>query len=123
MSETVSPRRQRMIEDGAARMLNRHTQRSHTYPDCKRFAAAQTLARYGKRPTRCNIFSSTSSRAVRASVTAIASWPGALPVPRHAASPLSDSRDVAPQGAAEAAATLSHEEVNTWHAHEPSCGS
>jgi integrase/recombinase XerD len=35
---TVSPLRQRMIEDMAARKLNRHTQRSHTR-SCKRFAA------------------------------------------------------------------------------------
>ena len=40
MSETntVSPLRQRMIEDMAARRLNPHTQRSHIY-SCKRFAA------------------------------------------------------------------------------------
>ena len=40
MSETnpVSPLRQRMIEDMAARQLNPHTQRSHIY-SCKRFAA------------------------------------------------------------------------------------
>ena len=40
MSETnsVSPLRQRMIEDMAARKLNAHTQRSHVY-SCKRFAA------------------------------------------------------------------------------------
>lgn len=35
---TVSPLRQRMIEDMAARNLNRHTQRSHI-SSCKRFAA------------------------------------------------------------------------------------
>jgi integrase/recombinase XerD len=35
---TVSPLRQRMIEDMAARKLNPHTQRSHVY-SCKRFAA------------------------------------------------------------------------------------
>jgi integrase/recombinase XerD len=35
---TVSPLRQRMIEDMAARKLNRHTQRSHI-SSCKRFAA------------------------------------------------------------------------------------
>ena len=34
----VSPLRQRMIEDMAARKLNPHTQRSHIY-SCKRFAA------------------------------------------------------------------------------------
>src|SRR5882757_2027178 len=40
MSETntVSPLRQRMIEDMAARKLNPHTRRSHVY-SCKRFAA------------------------------------------------------------------------------------
>ena len=40
MSETntVSPLRQRMIEDMAARKLNPNTQRSHIY-SCKRFAA------------------------------------------------------------------------------------
>ena len=40
MSETnpVSPLRQRMIEDMAARQLNPHTQRSHI-SSCKRFAA------------------------------------------------------------------------------------
>src|SRR5260370_1178065 len=40
MSETntVSPLRQRMIEDMAARNLNPNTQRSHIY-SCKRFAA------------------------------------------------------------------------------------
>jgi hypothetical protein len=35
---TVSPLRQRMIEDMAARKLNPHTRRSHVY-SCKRFAA------------------------------------------------------------------------------------
>ncbi len=35
-TETVSPLRQRMIEDMAARKLNPHTQRSHIY-SCKRF--------------------------------------------------------------------------------------
>jgi integrase/recombinase XerD len=37
-TETVSPLRQRMIEDMAARKLTRHTQRSHI-SSCKRFAA------------------------------------------------------------------------------------
>ena len=46
-TNTVSPLRQRMIEDMAARKLNPHTQRSHIQ-SCKRFAAlAQALARYG----------------------------------------------------------------------------
>jgi integrase/recombinase XerD len=37
-TDTVSPLRQRMIEDMAARKLNAHTQRSHIQ-SCKRFAA------------------------------------------------------------------------------------
>ena len=37
-TETVSPLRQRMIEDMAARKLNPHTQRSHI-SSCRRFAA------------------------------------------------------------------------------------
>ena len=37
-TNTVSPLRQRMIEDMAARKLNPHTQRSHIH-SCKRFAA------------------------------------------------------------------------------------
>jgi integrase/recombinase XerD len=37
-TNTVSPLRQRMIEDMAARKLNPHTQRSHIQ-SCKRFAA------------------------------------------------------------------------------------
>ena len=37
-NSTVSPLRQRMIEDMVARKLNPHTQRSHIH-SCKRFAA------------------------------------------------------------------------------------
>jgi hypothetical protein len=37
-TNTVSPLRQRMIEDMAARKLNPHTQRGHIY-SCKRLAA------------------------------------------------------------------------------------
>jgi integrase/recombinase XerD len=37
-TNTVSPLRQPMIEDMAARKLNPHTQRSHIY-SCQRFAA------------------------------------------------------------------------------------
>ena len=37
-NSTVSPLRQRMIEDMVARKLNPHTQRSHSH-SCKRFAA------------------------------------------------------------------------------------
>jgi integrase/recombinase XerD len=37
-TETITPLRQRMIEDMTARKLGAHTQRSHIY-SCKRFAA------------------------------------------------------------------------------------
>src|SRR5947208_15241493 len=37
-TETITPLRQRMIEDMNARKLGAHTQRSHIY-SCKRFAA------------------------------------------------------------------------------------
>ena len=40
-SNTVSPLRQRMIEDMTARNLGRHSQRSHIY-SCKLFARAGT---------------------------------------------------------------------------------
>ncbi len=44
---TGTPLRHRMIEDMAARNLNRHTQRSHI-SSCKRFAAwLRSLARHG----------------------------------------------------------------------------
>ena len=43
---TVSPLRQRMIEDMAARKLGRHAQRSHIH-SCRRFAAF-----LGARPIR-----------------------------------------------------------------------
>ena len=74
MSETntVSPLRQRMIEDMAARKLNPHTQRSHIY-SCKRFTVWLNVRPIRQRPTRCGDFSCISSRAVRASVTAIGS--------------------------------------------------
>jgi integrase/recombinase XerD len=74
-SKTVSPLRQRMIEDMAARKLNPHTQRSHICShiySCKRFAAWLKRSP-DTATTRCAVFSSTSSRAARASVTAIGS--------------------------------------------------
>ncbi len=72
MSETntVSPLRQRMIEDMAARKLNPHTQRSHI-SSCKRFAA--WLKRSPDTPTRCAASNCTSSRAAPASATATGS--------------------------------------------------
>ena len=59
---TVSPLRQRMIEDMAARKLNPHTQRSHIQ-SCKRFAASLKRSPIRQRLTRSAYFSCTSSRA------------------------------------------------------------
>jgi hypothetical protein len=42
-TDTVSPLRQRMIEDMAARKLNPHTQRSHIH-SCKRFVLDHGMA-------------------------------------------------------------------------------
>jgi hypothetical protein len=57
MSETntVSPLRQRMIEDMAARKLNPNTQRNHIQ-SCKRFAAWLKRSPTRQRPTRCADF-------------------------------------------------------------------
>ena len=49
-TKTVSPLRQRMIEDMAARKLNPHTQRSHI-SSCKRFAA---FGRAGRESAYCS---------------------------------------------------------------------
>ena len=61
MSETntVSPLRQRMIEDMAARKLSPDTQRGHI-SSCKRFAAWLKRSRPIRQPpTRCANFSCT----------------------------------------------------------------
>src|SRR5579864_4589357 len=73
-TDTVSPLRQRMIEDMAARKLNPHTQRSHIY-SCKRFAAwlkrapdkqiARLLNRAGKPTGRGNGWTEVRVRAFR----------------------------------------------------------
>ena len=78
MSETnpVSPLRQRMIEDMAARKLNPHTQRSHI-SSCKRFAV--WLKRSPDTATPDEVQLETQSDHDR----------GAVFVPRHAASPRS----------------------------------
>ena len=52
---TVSPLRQRMIEDMAARKLGHHAQRSHIH-SCRRFAAFR-----GARPTRRQLTTSAAS--------------------------------------------------------------
>src|SRR3954464_8028912 len=94
MSETntVSPLRQRMIEDMAARKLNPHTQRSHIY-SCKRFAAwlkrsPDTATPDEMRRFQLYLIESGASICNR----------------KHAASPRSGGRGVAPQGTTEAAA-------------------
>ena len=69
---TVSPLRQRMIEDMAARKLNPHTQRSHI-SSCKRFAAWLKRSPDTATPDEVRRSNCTSSRAVRASATAIGS--------------------------------------------------
>ena len=71
-TDTVSPLRQRMIEDMAARKLNPHTQRSHI-SSCKRFAAWLKRSPDTATPTRCADSSCTSSRAAPASATATGS--------------------------------------------------
>src|SRR4030081_4030421 len=57
MSETttVSPLRQRMLEDMAARKLNPHTQRSHIQ-SCKRFAAWLKRSPDAARPDEVRLF-------------------------------------------------------------------
>ena len=74
MSETntVSPLRQRMIEDVTTRKLNPHTQRSHIY-SCKRFTAWLKRRPIQRRPTRCVYSSCTSSRAAPACAIATGS--------------------------------------------------
>ena len=103
-TETVSPLRQRMIEDMAARKLNPHSQRSHIY-SCKRFAAwlkrsPDTATADEVRRFQLHLVESGASIGNRNRDHDR----GGLPVPRHAASPRSGGRDLASQGAAEAAA-------------------
>ncbi len=106
MSETntVSPLRQRMLEDMAARKLNPHTRRSHI-SSCKRFstwlkrspntATADEVRRFQSVPRRerCQHLRPQSDHDR-----------GTVPVPCHTASPRFGGRGVAHQGAAEAAA-------------------
>jgi hypothetical protein len=94
MSETntVSPLRQHMIEDMAARKLNPHRQRSYMH-SCKRFAAwLKTLARYGN-VRRGTPISAAPHRERYEHLQ-----------PQHATSPRAGGRGLAHQGAAEAAA-------------------
>jgi integrase/recombinase XerD len=71
-TRTVSPLRQRMIEDMAARKLNPHTQRSHI-SSCKRFAAWLKRSPDTATPDEVRRFQLHLMRAERASATAIGS--------------------------------------------------
>ena len=106
MSETntVSPLRQRMIEDMAARKLNPHTQRSHIY-SCKRFAAwlkrsPDTATADEVRLFQLYLIESGMSICNRNRIMTGVRFLVAC----HAASPRSGSRSLAHQGAAKAAA-------------------
>ena len=106
MSETnsVSPLRQRMIEDMAARKLTPHTQRSHI-SSCKRFAAwlkrsPDTATPDEVRQFQLYLIESGTGICNRNRI--MIGVP--VPVPRHAASPRSGGRGLAHQGAREAAA-------------------
>jgi hypothetical protein len=88
-TKTVSPLRQRMIEDMAARKLNPHTQRSHI-SSCKRFAA--WLKRSPDTATPDEVRFPTAPRRERSEH--LQPQPdhdrGAVFVPRHTASPRSE---------------------------------
>src|SRR6201993_5615995 len=100
-TDTVSPLRQRMLEDMAARKLNPHTQRSHI-SSCKRFAA--WLKRSPDTATGTPI-SAAPNRERDEHLQPQSDYDrGAVLVPRHATSPRSGGRGLAPQGAGEAAA-------------------
>ena len=71
-TKTVSPLRQRMIEDMAARKLNPHTQRGHI-SSCKRFAAWLKRSPDTATPDEVRRFQLHSSRAEQASATATGS--------------------------------------------------
>ena len=59
---TVSPLRQRMIEDMAARKLGPHSQRSHIY-SCRRFAAFLKASRAASLSSRAHLRGSAPSTA------------------------------------------------------------
>jgi hypothetical protein len=101
-TNTVSPLHQRMIEDMAARKLNPHTQRSHIY-SCERFAAwlkrsHDTATADEVRRFQLYFIESGASICNRNRIMTGVRFL----VSRHAASPRSGGRGVAPQGAGEA---------------------
>src|SRR5712675_3545386 len=95
---TVSPLRQRMIEDMAARKLNPHTQRSHIQ-SCKRFAAWLKRSPDTATPDEVRLFQLYLVEHLQPQSDHDR---GTVLVPRHATSPRSGSRGLAPQGTAEA---------------------
>src|ERR1700739_3661105 len=101
-TKTVSPLRQRMIEDMAARKLNPNTQRGHIY-SCKRVAPWLKRSRYGngRRGTPISVVPDRDYQHLQPQSDHDR---GAVLVPRHATSPRSGGRGLAPQGAGEAAA-------------------
>ena len=101
---TVSPLRQRMIEDMAARKLGRHAQRSHIH-SCRRFAAflgrsPDTATADDVRRFQLYLVESGLSICNRNRIMT----GGEVSVPRHAAAARPRGRDLPPQGAGEATA-------------------
>ena len=105
-TDTVSPLRQRMMEDMAARKLNPHTQRSHI-SSCKRFAAwlkrsPDTATADEVRHFQLHLIESGASICNRNRIMTGVRFLFRV----HAASPRSGGRDLAHEGAAEAAARV-----------------
>ena len=71
-TNTVSPLRQRMMEDMAARKLDPHTQRSHI-SSCKRFTTWLKRSPDTATADEVRLSNCTSSRAAPASATATGS--------------------------------------------------
>ena len=88
-TRTVSPLRQRMIDDMAARKLNPHTQRGHI-SSCKRFAAWLKRSPDTATPDEVRRFQLYLHRERSEHLQAQPDHDrGAVSVPRHAASPRS----------------------------------
>src|SRR6516164_9753027 len=101
-TNTVSPLRQRMIEDMAARKLTPHTQRSFQLQAVRRLA--RTLARYGNARRGAPISVAPDRERDEHLQPQSDHDRGAVPVPRHTPSPRSGGRGLAHQGARETAA-------------------
>ena len=103
-TETISPLRQRMIEDMAARASSGGIRREATSTAAAVRGIPEALARHGD-SRRCPPLPAASDRE---RAEHLQSQPhhdrGEVPVPRHAAAARSRRRGLSPQGAAEAAA-------------------